>query len=110
MDSVPPAVSPIRANDVEVAPRQTGQEEVVLEEPQGNPQDPRSKGDETPRAPSPALCRTPRRTQQSWPAVGELLPRGVSRLSRRPLSNQRRRTICWRCLRAPPSTRSTVLL
>src|SRR4051812_12063584 len=49
MDSVPPAVSPRRAGDAEAASRQTGQEEVVLEEPQGNPQDPRSKGDETPQ-------------------------------------------------------------
>src|SRR3954471_8026481 len=49
MDSVPPAVSPRKADDVEAASRQMGQEEVVLEEPQGNPQDPRSKGDKTPQ-------------------------------------------------------------
>src|SRR3954452_17205443 len=49
MDSVPPAVSPKRAGDAEAASHRTGQEEVVLEEPQGNPPDPRSKGDETPQ-------------------------------------------------------------
>src|SRR3954469_5863540 len=110
MNSVPPAVSPNGADDAEAASRRTGQEEVVLEELQGNPQDPRIKGMKPPRAPSPALCRTPRRTQPSWLAVGELLPRGVSRLSRRPLSNQRSRIVCWRRLKAPPSTRSIVLL
>src|SRR3954464_4147024 len=49
MDSVPPAVYPRRAGDAEAASRRTGQEEVVLEEPQGNPQDPRSTGDRTPQ-------------------------------------------------------------
>src|SRR3954466_11707771 len=49
MDSVPPAVSPRKADDAEAASRQMGQEEVVLEEPQGNPQDPRSKGGKTPQ-------------------------------------------------------------
>src|SRR3954469_15081552 len=49
MDSVPPAVSPHKVDDAEAASRQMGQEEVVLEEPQGNPQDPRSKGDKTPQ-------------------------------------------------------------
>src|SRR3954467_3979533 len=47
MDSVPPAVSPRKADDAEVASRPMEQEEVVLEEPQGNPQDPRSTGGET---------------------------------------------------------------
>src|SRR4051812_23891080 len=51
MDSVPPAVSPRKADDAEVASRQMEQEEVVLEEPQGNPQDPRSTGDRTPQGP-----------------------------------------------------------
>src|SRR3954462_6431180 len=49
MDSVPPAVSPRKADDAEVASCQMGQEEVVLEEPQGNPQDPRSTGGKTPQ-------------------------------------------------------------
>src|SRR4051812_7670592 len=49
MDSVPPAVSPREADDAEVASRQMEQEEVVLEVPQGNPQDPRSTGDKTPQ-------------------------------------------------------------
>ena len=50
MNSVPPAVSPRTADDAEVASRQApGQEEVVLEEPQGNLPDSRSKGDKTPQ-------------------------------------------------------------
>ena len=50
MNLVPPAVSPCTADDAEVASRQApGQEEVVLEEPQGNPPDSRSKGDKTPQ-------------------------------------------------------------
>src|SRR3954470_7354276 len=50
VNSVPPAVFPRGVGDTEVAPRQaSGQEEMVLEEPQGNPPDPRSKGDETPQ-------------------------------------------------------------
>src|SRR4051812_44524772 len=49
MDSVPPVTSPSKADDAEAASCRTGQEEVVLEEPQGNPQDPRSKGDESPQ-------------------------------------------------------------
>src|SRR3954468_13521116 len=49
MNSVPPTVSPSGAYDAEAASRRTGQEEVVLEELQGNLQDPRSKGDETPQ-------------------------------------------------------------
>src|SRR3954467_4052609 len=49
MDSIPPAVSPRKVDDAEVASRQMGQEEVVLEEPQGNPQDPRSTGGKTPQ-------------------------------------------------------------
>src|SRR4051812_7337181 len=49
MDSVPPAVSPWKADDAEAASRPMEQEEVVLEEPQGDPQDPRSKGDESPQ-------------------------------------------------------------
>src|SRR3954467_6072754 len=110
MNSVPPAVSPRGADDAEAASRRTGQEEVVLEEPQGNPQDPRSKGDETPQGSQSGFVPDTCRTQPSWLAVGELLPRGVSRLRRRPLSNQRRRIVCWRRLKAPPSTRSTVLL
>src|SRR3954463_11774635 len=41
---------PRGADDAEVASRQaSGQEEMVLEEPQGNPPDPRSEGDETPQ-------------------------------------------------------------
>src|SRR3954463_8823452 len=41
---------PRGADDAEVASRQaSGQEEMVLEEPQGNPPDTRSKGDETPQ-------------------------------------------------------------
>src|SRR4051812_36629238 len=39
---------PRGADDAKVAPRQaSGREEMVLEEPQGNPPDPRSEGDET---------------------------------------------------------------
>ena len=50
MKSVPPAVSPRTADDAKVASRQApGQEEVVLEEPQGDLPDPRSKGDKTPQ-------------------------------------------------------------
>src|SRR3954468_13857539 len=57
VNSVPPAVSPCEADDAEVAPRQaSGQEEMVLEEPQGNPPDPRSKGDETPQELQVRLC------------------------------------------------------
>ena len=49
-NSVPPAVSPRTADDAEVASqRAPGQEEVVLEEPQGDLPDPRSKGDKTPQ-------------------------------------------------------------
>src|SRR4051812_43159570 len=110
MDSVPPAVSPRKADDAEVASRQMVQEEVVLEEPQGNPQDPRSTGGKTPRAPNPASSRTPCRTPPSGLTAGKLLPKGVSHPSQRPLSYQRRRTIWWRRLKATPSTRSTVLL
>ena len=50
MNSVPPVVSPRTADDTEVASQQaSGQEEVVLEEPQGDLPDPRSKGDKTPQ-------------------------------------------------------------
>ena len=50
MNSVPPAISPRTADDAEVASqRAPGQEEVVLEEPQGDLPDPRSKGDKTPQ-------------------------------------------------------------
>ena len=50
MNSVPPAVSPRTADDAEVASqRAPGQEEVVLEEPQGDLPDSRSKGDKTPQ-------------------------------------------------------------
>src|SRR4051812_50190509 len=49
MDSVPPAVSPRKADDAEVASRQMEQEEEVLEELQGNPKDPRSAGGKTPQ-------------------------------------------------------------
>src|SRR4051812_47203684 len=112
MNSVLPAVSPRTTNDAEVASRQApGKEEVVLEEPRGDLPDSGSKGDKTPRAPSTALSRAPRQNLQRFrTAVGELLPRGASLLRRRPPSNRRCRTICWRCLKAPPSTRSTVLL
>ena len=50
MNSVPPVVSPRTADNAEVASRQApGQEEVVLEEPQRNLPDSRSKGDKTPQ-------------------------------------------------------------
>ena len=50
MNSVLPVVSPRTADDAEVASqRAPGQEEVVLEEPQGNLPDSRSKGDKTPQ-------------------------------------------------------------
>ena len=50
MNSVPPAVFPHTADDAEVASqRAPGQEEVVLEEPQGELLDSRSKGDKTPQ-------------------------------------------------------------
>ena len=50
MNSVPPTVSPRTADDAEVASRQAlGQEEVVLEEPQGNLPDSRSEGDKAPQ-------------------------------------------------------------
>ena len=50
MNSVPPTVSPRTADAAEVASqRAPGQEEVVLEEPQGDLPDPRSKGDKTPQ-------------------------------------------------------------
>ena len=50
MNSVPPTVSPRTADDAEVASqRAPGQEEVVLEEPQGDLPDSRSKGDKTPQ-------------------------------------------------------------
>ena len=50
MNSVPPIVSPRTADDAEVASqRAPGQEEVVLEEPQGDLLDSRSKGDKTPQ-------------------------------------------------------------
>ena len=50
MNSVPPAVSPRTADDAEVASWQTpGQEEVVLEEPQGDLPDSRSQDDKTPQ-------------------------------------------------------------
>ena len=50
MNSVPPAVSPRTADDAKVASQQApGQEEVVLEEPQGDLPDSRSKGDKTPQ-------------------------------------------------------------
>ena len=50
MNLVPPAVSPSTVDDAEVASqRAPGQEEVVLEEPQGDLPYPRSKGDKTPQ-------------------------------------------------------------
>ena len=50
MNSVPPVVSRRTADDAEVASqRAPGQEEVVLEEPQGDLPDSRSKGDKTPQ-------------------------------------------------------------
>ena len=50
MNSVPPIVSPRTADDAEVvSQRAPGQEEVVLEEPQGDLPDSRSKGDKTPQ-------------------------------------------------------------
>ena len=50
MNSVPPAFSPRTADDTEVASqRAPGQEEMVLEEPQGDLPDSRSKGDKTPQ-------------------------------------------------------------
>ena len=50
MNSVLPAVSPRTADDAEVASqRAPGQEEVVLEEPQGDLPDSRSEGDKTPQ-------------------------------------------------------------
>ena len=50
MNSVPPAISPRTADDAEVASqRAPGQEEVVLEEPQGNLPDSRSEGDKAPQ-------------------------------------------------------------
>ena len=56
MNSVPPAVSPRTVDDAEVASRRApGQEEVVLEEPQGDLPDPRSKGDKTPQGSKPGL-------------------------------------------------------
>src|SRR3954463_1646747 len=96
MDSVPPAVSPRKADDAEVASRQMGQEEVVLEEPQGNPQDPRSTGDKTPQGSQSGV--EPDTVPDSTVRVhGWQTPsKGVGHPSRRPLSNQRRRTICWR--------------
>src|SRR4051812_45476831 len=100
MNSVPPAVSPCRADDTEVAPRQaSGQEEMVLEEPQGNPPDPRSKGDETPQGSKSGFMPDTAPNSTVPVRVGELLPRGVSHLSQRPPPNRRRRTICWRSLR-----------
>ena len=49
MNSVLPDVSPCTADDAEVASqRAPGQEEMVLEEPQGDLPDSRSKGDKTP--------------------------------------------------------------
>ena len=57
MNSVPPAVSSRTADDAEVAlQRALGQEEVVLEEPQGDLPDPRSKGDKTPPGIQVRLC------------------------------------------------------
>ena len=50
MNSVPPVISPRTADDAEVASqRAPGQEEVVLEEPQGDLPDPRREGDKTPQ-------------------------------------------------------------
>ena len=50
MNSVPPAISPRTADDAKVASqRSLGQEEVVLEGPQGDLPDPRSEGDKTPQ-------------------------------------------------------------
>ena len=50
MNSVPPAVSHRTADDAEVASqRAPGQEEAVLEGPQGDLPDPRSEGDKTPQ-------------------------------------------------------------
>ena len=50
MNSVSPAVSPRTADDAKVASQQApGQEEVVLEETQGNLLHSRSKGDKTPQ-------------------------------------------------------------
>src|SRR3954471_20587449 len=46
------------------------------------------KGIKPPRAPSPASCRTPCRTQLSWSTVGELLQKGVSHPIRRALPSQ----------------------
>ena len=50
MNSVPPATSPRTTDNAEVASQQVpGQEEVVLEEPQGNLPDSRSEGDKAPQ-------------------------------------------------------------
>jgi hypothetical protein len=50
VNSVPPVVSPRTADDAEVASqRAPRKEEVVLEEPQGDLPDSRSKGDKTPQ-------------------------------------------------------------
>src|SRR3954467_1306181 len=110
MDSVPPAVSPRKADDAEAVSRRMEQEEVVLEEPQGNPQDPRSTGDKTPQGSQSGF--RPDTVLDSPVRIhgGQTPLKRVSHPSRRPLSNQRCRTICWRRLKAPPSTRSTVLL
>ena len=50
MNLVPPATAPYAADDAEVASqRAPGQEEVVLEAPQGDLPDSRSEGDKAPQ-------------------------------------------------------------
>ena len=75
MNSVPPAVSARTADGAEVASqRAPGQEEVVLEEPQGNLPDSRSKGDKTPQGSKSGFVPDPTPESLTVPDRGRRTP------------------------------------
>src|SRR3954467_4680788 len=123
MDSVPPAVSPRKADDAKVASRQMEQEEVVLEEPQGNPGDPRSIGGKTlqgsqsgvkPDAVSDSTARahggqTPsKRSKPSEPATSVQLeaPDNLLEALKGTTINEEHRTVMSTVIQKVQSTRS----
>ncbi len=110
--SLPTASSPLPIDDVEVESRKgQNQEEVVLEAPQDDLPDSRPEGGKATEgsksgpgpdtAPEPSVVLEPDRRS---------LHKKVKSARRRLPSTQRRRTICWRRLTAPPSTKNTALL
>ena len=97
MDSLPTASTPRDADDAEVGSREgTRQEEGAPEVSQDNLPDfaPDS-------APEPIVAPE---------SGGRPLRKKGKTVTRLPLSNRRRRIICWRRSMAPPSKRNTALL